>query len=93
MDYATGDAVIAMDADLQDPPEIIPQLLEKWLEGYDVVYAIREKRAETGFKKLAAHLGFAVSIVIFLYIVYALICKIILGTPGLINSNKKRGSL
>lgn len=41
IDYAGGDAVILMDPDLQDPPEMIPQFLEKWLEGYDMVYATR----------------------------------------------------
>ncbi|PKU23524.1 glycosyltransferase family 2 protein [Telmatospirillum siberiense] len=41
---ARGDAVIPMDADLQHPPELIPQFLEKWREGYDVVYAIRRQR-------------------------------------------------
>lgn len=55
MDYSTGNAVIIMDSDLQDPPEIIVKLIEKWKEGYDVVYAIREARkGETLFKKLTA---------------------------------------
>lgn len=52
---ADGDAVIPIDADLQDPPEIIPQLVEKWQEGYDVVYATRiERDGETFFKKFTA---------------------------------------
>ncbi len=46
LDYATGAAVIIMDADLQDPPEVLPELIEKWRNGRDVVYAIREKRKE-----------------------------------------------
>jgi dolichol-phosphate mannosyltransferase len=44
--YATGDAVAVIDADLQDPPEVILGLMEKWREGYDVVNAVREKRKE-----------------------------------------------
>ncbi|MFO7636471.1 MAG: glycosyltransferase family 2 protein [Clostridia bacterium] len=57
MDHAAGDAVIVMDADLQDPPETIPLMIEKFLEGYDVVYAVRTKReGETFFKKLTARL-------------------------------------
>lgn len=56
LDYADGDAVILMDADLQDPPELIPQMLEEWEKGYDDVYARRRTRAgETWFKKASAH--------------------------------------
>lgn len=55
MDKSRGNAVIVMDSDLQDPPEVIMNLVEKWREGYDVVYAIRETRkGETLFKKLTA---------------------------------------
>ncbi|MEA4889827.1 MAG: glycosyltransferase family 2 protein [Clostridiaceae bacterium] len=55
MDYASGDAVIIIDADLQDPPEIIPQLIERWEEGYDVVYGRRVVReGEAWFKKYSA---------------------------------------
>jgi dolichol-phosphate mannosyltransferase len=55
MDYARGDAVIIIDADLQDPPEVMLQMLEKWREGYHVVYAVRsERKGETWFKKLTA---------------------------------------
>ena len=55
MDYARGDAVVIIDADLQDPPEVIHELVAKWHEGYDVVYAVRESReGETIFKKLTA---------------------------------------
>ena len=54
-DYARGDAVVTMDGDLQDPPEAIPELAEKWREGYDVVYAVRsEREGESWFKKLTA---------------------------------------
>lgn len=56
LDYAEGDAVILMDADLQDPPELIPQMLQEWENGYDDVYARRRNRAgETWFKKATAH--------------------------------------
>src|ERR1700752_4398001 len=44
MRIATGDAVVLLDGDLQDPPEIIPQFVEKWREGYDVVYGVRVQR-------------------------------------------------
>jgi dolichol-phosphate mannosyltransferase len=55
MDYAKGDAVVIIDADLQDPPEVIPRLIEKWREGFDVVYAVREQRTgETWLKKALA---------------------------------------
>ncbi len=53
MRIATGDAVILLDGDLQDPPEIIEQFYEKWLEGYDVVYGVRVKREATTFLKVA----------------------------------------
>src|ERR1035437_4576345 len=56
-DYARGQAVVIMDADLQDPPEIIPDLVAKWREGYEVVYAVRaEREGETWFKKATASL-------------------------------------
>jgi dolichol-phosphate mannosyltransferase len=44
LDSASGDVVVVMDGDLQDPPELIPELIEKWREGYDVVYAVRRHR-------------------------------------------------
>src|SRR3989338_9262792 len=44
--YATGDAVITLDGDIQDPPELFPELVKRWTEGYKVVYGIREKREE-----------------------------------------------
>ncbi len=55
LDHATGDAVIIMDADLQDPPEVLPDLLAKWREGFEVVYAVRRKRdGEGAIKKFLA---------------------------------------
>ncbi|OCT16100.1 glycosyl hydrolase [Paenibacillus pectinilyticus] len=55
LDYATGDAVIIIDADLQDPPELIPVMIKYWEEGYDDIYAKRRTRAgETWFKKWTA---------------------------------------
>lgn len=51
LDYARGQAVIVMDADLQDPPEVIPIFVKKWRQGYQVVYAIREKRKERLIKR------------------------------------------
>jgi polyisoprenyl-phosphate glycosyltransferase len=55
VDVAAGDAVIVMDADLQDPPEVVLDLAARWREGYDVVYAVREAReGETRFKRATA---------------------------------------
>ncbi|MBU5264508.1 glycosyltransferase family 2 protein [Bacillus atrophaeus] len=55
MDYAQGNAIVVIDADLQDPPELILDMIEKWKEGYNVVYAVRTKRkGETFFKKQTA---------------------------------------
>jgi dolichol-phosphate mannosyltransferase len=51
LDFAQGKAVVVMDADLQDPPEVLPQYIHKWREGYDVVYAIRAQRKEGWFKR------------------------------------------
>ena len=57
LDYSRGDAVIIIDADLQDPPEVIHDLIAKWREGYEVVYAVRkERKGETWFKKTTAAL-------------------------------------
>jgi polyisoprenyl-phosphate glycosyltransferase len=57
MDAAQGKAIVVMDADLQDPPEVVEQLIAKWEEGYDVVYARRLSRAgESRFKRATAHL-------------------------------------
>jgi len=53
MTRASGDAVVLMDGDLQDPPELIPRLLAKWEEGYEVVLAVRRKRKEGWLKRAA----------------------------------------
>ena len=61
MDAAAGDAVIVMDADLQDPPEVVLDLIAKWKEGYEIVYARRIKReGETLLKRLTASLFYRV---------------------------------
>lgn len=54
LDAARGDAVVLIDGDLQDPPELIPQLVARWQEGYDVVYAVREHRAGESRLRLLA---------------------------------------
>lgn len=55
MDYAKGDAIVIIDADLQDPPEVILEMVDKWVEGYQVVYGKRlQREGETIFKKLTA---------------------------------------
>ena len=57
MDYARGDAIVVIDADLQDPPEVIAQMLDKWREGYEVVYGRRiTRKGESAFKKLTSTL-------------------------------------
>jgi glycosyltransferase involved in cell wall biosynthesis len=57
LDYSKGAAVIPIDADLQDPPELIPEMIEKWREGYDVVYATRRSRqGESTVKRTTANL-------------------------------------
>jgi polyisoprenyl-phosphate glycosyltransferase len=53
LDHARGRAVIVMDGDLQDPPEVALQLAERWRDGYDVVYAVRDHRAGESRKKIA----------------------------------------
>lgn len=61
MDYVTGDCAIFMDADLQDPPELIPELVKYWEEGYDDVYAKRKSRAgETFLKKFTSKMYYKV---------------------------------
>lgn len=61
LDYAKGDAVIFIDADLQDPPELIPELIKYWEEGYDDVYARRKSRqGETFFKKFTSKMYYKV---------------------------------
>src|SRR5690349_14126772 len=55
LDHARGDAVVMMDADLQDPPELIPRMLDHWRAGRDVIYAVREQReGESRFKLTTA---------------------------------------
>jgi polyisoprenyl-phosphate glycosyltransferase len=57
MDYARGEAVVTIDSDLQDPPEVILDLVKRWEEGYEVVYAVRaEREGETWFKLFTADL-------------------------------------
>lgn len=57
LQFAQGKAIIVMDADLQDPPEVVPELIEKWRQGYQVVYAKRVARQrESGWKRLTAYL-------------------------------------
>jgi polyisoprenyl-phosphate glycosyltransferase len=59
IEHASGRAVVVMDVDLQDPPELIPEMLARWREGYEVVYAQRrDRRGETRVKKLVARLGY-----------------------------------
>lgn len=53
MDHSRGRAVILMDADLQDPPEVLPEMITKWREGADVVYAVRQKRKDNVIKRAA----------------------------------------
>ncbi|WP_339222012.1 glycosyltransferase family 2 protein [Paenibacillus sp. FSL H8-0332] len=61
MDYALGDAVVIIDADLQDPPELIPEMIAEWKQGYQVVYAKRIKlNGESLFKKWTASLFYRV---------------------------------
>ena len=61
LDYAAGDAVIIIDADLQDPPELIPEMIKYWEMGYDDVYAKRRSRAgETWLKKSTSSLYYKV---------------------------------
>src|SRR5947199_224591 len=55
LDFALGDAVVVIDADLQDPPELIPELVAKWREGYEIVYAVRAHRqGERWIKRVTA---------------------------------------
>jgi dolichol-phosphate mannosyltransferase len=55
LDRASGEAIVVMDADLQDPPEVVKQMVARWREGYDVVFGVRSRRhGESAFKKLTA---------------------------------------
>jgi dolichol-phosphate mannosyltransferase len=61
IDYARGDAVIILDADLQDPPSVIPKMITKWKQGFDVVYGQRTTRKkESAFKRISASLFYRV---------------------------------
>jgi glycosyltransferase involved in cell wall biosynthesis len=61
VDYAQGEAVIIIDADLQDPPELILKMIDKWKEGYQVVYAVRaERKGESWFKLFTAKLFYRI---------------------------------
>jgi dolichol-phosphate mannosyltransferase len=61
LEASSGDAAIVIDCDLQDPPELIPEMVERWLEGYDVVCAQRRSRAgETLPKRMVTHIGYRV---------------------------------
>ncbi len=56
IDCARGDAVVVMDSDLQDPPEILSQMVERWRQGVEVVYAVRKRRKESWFKRACYYL-------------------------------------
>jgi len=58
-DHAEGDAVISMDCDLQDPPEVIPEMLEKWYEGYEVVLGRRKKRDDPKLKTILTRIHYS----------------------------------
>jgi dolichol-phosphate mannosyltransferase len=60
LEYTRGRGVIVMDSDLQDPPEVLPQFIARWQEGYEVVYAIREHRKESAFKRAAYSLFYRI---------------------------------
>ncbi|MBI2870555.1 MAG: glycosyltransferase family 2 protein [Candidatus Omnitrophica bacterium] len=54
LDFCEGDCAVVMDSDLQDPPELIPELLKKWQEGFEIVYAVHEERQDSFLKRLGA---------------------------------------
>lgn len=60
LDRAAGRAIVLMDADLQDPPELLPEFVQRWREGFDVVYAVRRTRRERAWKRLAYHVFYRV---------------------------------
>ena len=61
LDYSRGDAVVIIDADLQDPPEVILELIAKWREGYQVIYAVRgEREGESWFKTITASIFYRI---------------------------------
>ncbi|MFQ5400890.1 MAG: glycosyltransferase family 2 protein [Anaerolineae bacterium] len=61
LEHACGDAIVLIDADLQDPPEVILEMIAKWREGYDVVYGVRtEREGETWFKRVTAKMFYRI---------------------------------
>jgi polyisoprenyl-phosphate glycosyltransferase len=60
VDFAEGDAVILMDGDLQHPPEVVPEFIAKWREGYEVVYGVMRKRTEGWLKRTTARIYYGV---------------------------------
>lgn len=60
LDHSDGAAIVNIDSDLQDPPELIPLMVQKWKEGFDVVYATRSTRRDRFMKRLSAHLFYRV---------------------------------
>ena len=61
LEHTSGDVVVMLDGDLQDPPELIPEMIDRWREGADVVYAVRRAReGETAFKRATARLFYRV---------------------------------
>ncbi|HEX6562661.1 MAG TPA: glycosyltransferase family 2 protein, partial [Chthoniobacterales bacterium] len=61
LEYSRGDATVVMDVDLQDPPELVTEMVRKWQEGYDVVYAQRRNReGETWIKKVVSAVGYKI---------------------------------
>jgi polyisoprenyl-phosphate glycosyltransferase len=60
LDTTRGEAVVVMDADLQDPPELLPQLVAQWEAGFEVVYAVRRKRKEIFWKRAGYHLFYRI---------------------------------
>lgn len=60
LDHSAGSAIVNIDSDLQDPPELIPLMVQRWKEGFDVVYATRSTRRDRFLKRLSAHLFYRV---------------------------------
>ena len=60
LNYSNGDVTLIMDGDLQDPPEIIPNLIDKWIDGYEIVYAVRKNRKENIIKRLCYFLFYRI---------------------------------
>ena len=58
--FSSADVTVVMDGDLQDPPEVLPEFIAKWLEGYEVVYAVRQQRKENFLKKSCYHIFYRI---------------------------------